>query len=430
MHIKSLALVAAAVLTAGAAQAADLNKPAKVAVDYVKVCDAYGAGFFYIPGSDTCLKISGSVWLQVESGSTNTNGGFYSSAPRPAPAASFADWVRANVNLDARTNTEYGLLHSVIDFTVRYQDGGGSNANTTTIELDHALVQLGCLTAGRGDTFYEFSVTNINDWNFGESSASYEVNELAYTFSFGNGVTATLSLEDPTTAGYNDNTAGVGSSYVRQFNPAGGTFQYGGLNAPDIVGNVAVTQAWGSAQLSAVAHQDYASTVAAGSKWGYGIQAGVKVNLPMLAAGDFIGIMGAYSVGDLGAIDTNYSLYHNGDIGYDATYSALTGIKQAKAYSITAGFSHFFTPKLEIDTGIAVAGVNNYSQVVANAGYGKDTYTQWEGSVDLRWKPVTGFEVLPYVEYRNVNLTSATKVNYGIGNQYTLNYGLRLTRSY
>ncbi|MDP3898577.1 MAG: porin [Mesorhizobium sp.] len=31
------------------------------APEYVKVCDVYGAGFFYIPGTETCLRISGSV---------------------------------------------------------------------------------------------------------------------------------------------------------------------------------------------------------------------------------------------------------------------------------------------------------------------------------------------------------------------------------
>jgi hypothetical protein len=30
--------------------------PAEAAVQYVKVCSLYGAGFFYIPGTDTCLN--------------------------------------------------------------------------------------------------------------------------------------------------------------------------------------------------------------------------------------------------------------------------------------------------------------------------------------------------------------------------------------
>ena len=54
--VKSLMLGSAAGLIAmTGAQAADLPVKAK-AVEYVKVCSLYGAGFFYIPGTDTLLR--------------------------------------------------------------------------------------------------------------------------------------------------------------------------------------------------------------------------------------------------------------------------------------------------------------------------------------------------------------------------------------
>ena len=58
--VKSLVLGSAAGLLAmsGGAQAADLPVKAK-AVEYVRICSLYGAGFFYIPGTDTCIKIGG-----------------------------------------------------------------------------------------------------------------------------------------------------------------------------------------------------------------------------------------------------------------------------------------------------------------------------------------------------------------------------------
>src|SRR5882724_646946 len=57
--VKSLILGSAAALVAmSGAQAADLPVKAK-AVEYVKVCSLYGAGFFYIPGTDTCIKLGG-----------------------------------------------------------------------------------------------------------------------------------------------------------------------------------------------------------------------------------------------------------------------------------------------------------------------------------------------------------------------------------
>ena len=60
--IKSLLLGSAAGLAAVAgAQAADLPVAKAAAVEYVRVCSAYGAGFFYIPGTETCLRIGGRV---------------------------------------------------------------------------------------------------------------------------------------------------------------------------------------------------------------------------------------------------------------------------------------------------------------------------------------------------------------------------------
>ena len=64
--VNSLLLGSAASLVAIAgAQAADLPVKAKP-VEYVKVCSLYGAGFFYIPGTDTCIKIGGAVRVQAE----------------------------------------------------------------------------------------------------------------------------------------------------------------------------------------------------------------------------------------------------------------------------------------------------------------------------------------------------------------------------
>ena len=57
--VKSAFLASAAGLVAmSGAQAADLPVKAKP-VEYVKVCSLYGPGFFYIPGTDTCLKVGG-----------------------------------------------------------------------------------------------------------------------------------------------------------------------------------------------------------------------------------------------------------------------------------------------------------------------------------------------------------------------------------
>src|SRR5580704_9862004 len=63
---------AAGLMAVSAAQAADL--PVKAApVEYVKVCSLYGAGFWYVPGTDTCIKIGS--WIRVEMTQNEGDGG-------------------------------------------------------------------------------------------------------------------------------------------------------------------------------------------------------------------------------------------------------------------------------------------------------------------------------------------------------------------
>ena len=64
---KSLMLGSAAALaTVVGAQAADLPSKKAAPATYVKICDAYGAGFFYIPGSETCVKLGGVARLEFQ----------------------------------------------------------------------------------------------------------------------------------------------------------------------------------------------------------------------------------------------------------------------------------------------------------------------------------------------------------------------------
>ena len=70
MNIKSLLLGSAAALVAvSGARAADAVVVAEPEpVEYVRVCDVYGAGFYYIPGTETCLKVSGYFRYDIGAG--------------------------------------------------------------------------------------------------------------------------------------------------------------------------------------------------------------------------------------------------------------------------------------------------------------------------------------------------------------------------
>src|ERR1700751_4028834 len=109
--IKSLILGSAAGLIAmSGAQAADLPVKAK-AVEYVRICSLYGAGFYYIPGTDTCIKIGG--YLRVDVG---LNGGDFGNNINGRGGAEnrlrdyYVSRSRTDLSVDTLTATEYGVL--------------------------------------------------------------------------------------------------------------------------------------------------------------------------------------------------------------------------------------------------------------------------------------------------------------------------------
>src|SRR3989441_8994711 len=108
--VKSLLLGSAAGLIAvGGAQAADLPVKAK-AIEYVKICSLYGAGFYYIPGTDTCLKLGG--YLRVD-GLLATSSDFIAATGGVAGAHNrlsnyYTTRSRQDLQIDTRTATEYG----------------------------------------------------------------------------------------------------------------------------------------------------------------------------------------------------------------------------------------------------------------------------------------------------------------------------------
>jgi hypothetical protein len=67
MNIKSLLIgSAAAIVAVSGARAADAVVIAEPEpFEYVRVCDTYGVGFYYIPGTETCLRISGLIRYDI-----------------------------------------------------------------------------------------------------------------------------------------------------------------------------------------------------------------------------------------------------------------------------------------------------------------------------------------------------------------------------
>src|SRR5262249_12275013 len=159
--VKSLLLGSAAGIVAVAgAQAADLPVKAKP-VEYVKVCSLYGAGFFYIPGTDTCIKLGGAVRVQAE---FNTGAGGVPVGIGSAGEALQGQFTRAVTNdtnfrtriyfsVDARQQTEYGTLRSYVRFGV--QQTTPADTIGGSVYWDRAFIQFAGFTVGRTVSFYD-----------------------------------------------------------------------------------------------------------------------------------------------------------------------------------------------------------------------------------------------------------------------------------
>jgi hypothetical protein len=141
--LTSAAALAAASSPVFAADAIVAAEPE--AVEYVRVCDAYGTGYFYIPGTETCLKINGYIRFQVDG------------AP---DAKGTSDWnakTRAQVQLTAKSDTEYGPLTGVIVFR-----NNGDNSSTGTI-LDSAYIDVAGFRAGLFYSWWDDDLSGETD---------------------------------------------------------------------------------------------------------------------------------------------------------------------------------------------------------------------------------------------------------------------------
>ena len=260
--VKSLLLGTAAGLVAmTGAQAADLPVKAKP-VQYVKICSLYGAGFYYIPGTDMCLKIGG--WVRAEY-SYGYNGsmtaGPYNGNNVNNRTTNDMGWrSRGYITADARNQSEYGTIRSYIAVGLSTNDVGadtGSNHVQRQPRLHPVRRASRSVSPSRSMTSTAAPATAYMG-NYPQSDTGdggWMV--VAYTAQFGGGLSATLSAEMSrrTTV-----PTGTGAAARRLLSPAVAprhtvARQRGRLQMPDVVANLRIDQAWGSAQIMGAVHQ-------------------------------------------------------------------------------------------------------------------------------------------------------------------------------
>jgi hypothetical protein len=407
---KSLFLGTVAGLTlAAGAQAADLPMTKAAPVEYLRVCNTYGEGFFYIPGTDTCLRVSGRVRAD-----------YLYNTPLTRESDAFGFRARGRIQLDARTSTAYGLLRSVVRFEITRSSAtpfGNTAGISQSPNVDNAFVQFGGLTAGRVDSFFsngDLPTQHMGTLRFDDAPT---VDLLAYTFTFGNGFSATISVEDGLERRYNDATF--------EGDP---TFAYAGQRIPDVVGNIKYSGTWGTAQLSGALHQlraatpynflgyaDYPDT-----EYGFAVAGYLGVNLPQIAPGDALWVAATYADGALAYLSggndvlntsPNTGIGSTGLLGFtDAYVDPINGdIKRGKGWAVAGGFTHYFTPEVRgsLFGSYLKVDYSGGANALSASGYsGFLDFNEWRLGGNVFWQPVSGLDIGAEVIYVNLDTSN------------------------
>jgi hypothetical protein len=372
--VKNLLLGTAAGLVAiTGAQAADMPVKAKP-VQYVKICSLYGDGFYYIPGTDTCLKMGGYLRVQAEY-NMGAGGVAYGSGTGGAQQARFTRDLTNDINYrtrgaiswDVRQQTEYGTLRTYIRTGIQVTTPVDTEAGN--VFWDRAFLQFAGFTVGKTQSFFDLftyggGMSYHNVRTAGDTGAA-GLTVWAYTAQFGNGFSGTLSAESP--QGHNRSATIDASQAAFAVNAAvlGDTAfsaQAAGLNGfrmPDVIANLRVDQAWGFVGVSAAIHDASGGYYQTGNnvnnghpadRLGWAFAVGGQLNLP---GGDQAGINFAYGEGATGYVTnvgTGMQIYNASTsvgVGWmtDGVFDTGTEIQLTRAWSINAAYQHIWNAK-------------------------------------------------------------------------------------
>ncbi|HEY4821699.1 MAG TPA: porin, partial [Xanthobacteraceae bacterium] len=452
---KSLLLGSAAGLVAVAgAQAADLPVKAKP-VEYVKVCSLYGAGFWYVPGTDTCLKVGSYVRVQTEfdanGGGIPIGFGAQQTAGRftRTDTNELAFRTRAALSIDLRTQTEYGTLRSYLE--VGAQQTTPTDA-TEAVFFDRGFIQFAGFTAGRIRSY--FDINSMAPYSYANSRVSGDTGAsgiygIAYTAQFGNGVTASLSFEDGGASAAGATNGGGRGHMIANMSIPATTFALGatsfdnkGFTFPDVVGALRIDQAWGYAQIAAALHDAsggyYGTTLTGaevnghpGNKQGFAVTGGFTLNNIFGMKGDQFAMQAAYSQGAAGYVTRAtgafqvYGSGHSAGFGWvtDGVFAGTTpangtAIELTTVWGINGAFQHFWTPKwrtslyggyIEVDyDGAAtnqICGIGGVGGGVAMTGVTNcsPSFSWWQVGTRTQWNPHPDLDIGVDVLYNKLN---------------------------
>jgi hypothetical protein len=440
-----------------AAQAADLPIKAR-AVEYMRVCDAHGAGFWYVPGTNTCMKLGMYLRNQWEweanGGQIYRNGsrGRFTRVETPGLSHRARGWV----SMDTRTRTDYGTLRSYL--TIGAQQTTPSTPDEKVF-MHRAFIQFGGLTAGRANSFYDMwslarynYVNNLTSSNMGATGQTV----LGYTFQFGNGLTATLAIEDGQANAAGANTVGVARGKFTVDLSSGAPLSLGGVTVdngayamPDIVANMRLDQTWGSAQISGALHQNrggYYSGVptaaCAGAtantencghpddEIGYAMSAGLVFNNVFGLRGDSISLAASYGHGAVGYTTRGtgaWRMWGSGDsigLGWalDSVFADGGNLELIDSYQAQAAYEHRWNPQWRTSLWGGYVGIDYSSGATAlicstpaaplgisltGVSNCQPDYSYWNIGTRTQWNPHPYLAIGLDLQYFHINTAFA-----------------------
>ena len=371
MNIKSLLLGSAAALVAvSGARAADavqvVAEPEPA--EYVRVCDTYGTGYFYIPGTETCLRIGGYLRYDIGVGDGPYGGHTVTDHTDGTDNDTYHKRARFSLRTWTGSETELGTLSTYTETRFNYTDGQG-----TSTSLNFAWIQLGGFRVGKDEsayvTFDGYAGSTIADDLI--PYGPFDTNLVSYTFDAGNGFSALISLEYG-----NDETGNI----------------YGGQSlwaddyqidsyVPHVVGGLKYAGAWGG--VNAVVGYDSIH-----EEWAGKIRADVNVN-------DQFSLFAM----------VGYGSYDDNVAGVDASGGAVLGTTFGKNYykpwngnwAVWAGGAFKVNEKATIN--VAGSWAEGYDDADMQALAGINGGNDWGVAANVDYEIVKGFHIIPEVTY-------------------------------
>jgi hypothetical protein len=445
MTKKRMLLGSAAALTAiSSAQAADLPVKAKP-VEYVKICSLYGEGFYYIPGTDICLKVGGYVQADYGWNLTGARTPHYTGAAgaQDRSVSPYSTRHRAHFNFDSRTQTAYGTLRTYVAVHI-----DNENQNTVTVNPTRAFIQWAGFTFGHTKSFTDVpgtpqpdtfrSLMAAQNWS---DSGGNGTNQIAYTWELGNGMTFNIGADERRARGIgnlSNNVVTVGANPATTLGP----YQH-----PTPWVNFAVNQAWGRFGVSGIFNKVNATYYngtagVAGSgcpagaqtgtsqcgypddKWGWAVLSGIDIKAPWAGPGDHFGGFFNYGVGAAayaGGTNLNSpSLFGaNNQVALgvitDGVFVNGGQFQLTTTWTVGGGYEHFWLPNLSTTLWGTYSQVRYNDSVIASRGFctGQNIsvgdnvpcdpgFNFWIVGLIQNWFPAPGFRLALEVDYVRV----------------------------